>query len=87
MNLWYLFNFTIKKISNINVILKYLLLKTTSKKLNKKKFYLIVLTDLQFKTLAMLSIKIIAKLSCITNQVKLEYKSDNKRKANLESKT
>ena len=41
----------IKKFSNINIILRPVLLETINKKLNKKKFHLITLTNFRFKTL------------------------------------
>ena len=39
-----------------------------AKALEKKKLYLIVKTDLRFKTLAVFSIKVIAKLNSIIHQ-------------------
>ena len=50
-NFWKLINFIIKKVNSINIILKFLLLKITSKKFNKKILYLITLTNFKFKIL------------------------------------
>ena len=65
MVLLYLFNFTTRKAGNINIILKYLLWKTTDKKLNKKRLYLIILINLKFEILIILDIKIIIKLDYV----------------------
>ena len=48
--LYCLINFIIKKVDNLDIILKYLLLKIINKKLNKKKVYLIIKINLKFKT-------------------------------------
>ena len=37
MAFWYLFDFIIKEVSSINIVLRYLLLKIISKGLDKKK--------------------------------------------------
>ena len=53
----------------------------------KKKFYLIALTNLGFKTVIIFGIKVMAKLDNIIHQVKLEDKSKSKKKARLKSTT
>ena len=50
---WYLFNFSIKEVSSLDVALRYLPLKATGKKFRKKKLYFMFLIDFQFKTLVM----------------------------------
>ena len=47
--------------SSTNIILKYLLLRIIDKKLDKKKFYLIIMTNLKFETLIIFNINIISK--------------------------
>ena len=47
----------------------------------KKKLYLIASTDLGSKTLAMLVIRVIAKLGSVTYQVEPEDRSGGKKKA------
>ena len=51
MALWYLFNFIIKKVSNINITSNYLSLGVIDKRFDKKKLYLIVLIDFRSKIL------------------------------------
>ena len=67
MALQCLLNFIIKKVSIINIILDLLSLEIIDKKLGKKKFYLIGLTNFDSKTLIILGIKIMVKLDSITS--------------------
>ena len=55
-----------KKDNNTNIGLKYLLLKVINKKLDKKKFYQIILIIFRFKIFVIFDIKIIAKYSDMT---------------------
>ena len=49
------------------------------KDLVRRKLYSIAMTDLGFKTLAMLGIRVIAKLGGVTHRVKPEDRSEGKR--------
>ena len=64
MALWYQFNFIIKEVNNIDIILRHLSSEAIYKYF-KKKFYLIFETDLRFKALAIYNIKIIAKFKSL----------------------
>ena len=56
-----------------------------AKNLIKKKFYLIILTNLKFEILIMLDIKVIIKFNGITYQIKLKDRLKSKKKARLKN--
>ena len=51
------------------------------KNLIKKKLYLIVLTDFEYKILAIFSIRVIVKFDSMIHQIKLENRFEDKKKA------
>ena len=50
MTPWYLFNYTTKKVSSINITIKHLLLEAIGKRFGKKKHYFIFLPDFRSET-------------------------------------
>ena len=73
-----MFDFIIREDNSIIIALRHLLLEITNKRLIKKKFYLITLTDLEFKTLTIFDIKATTKLDSITNKIKSKNRFKNK---------
>ena len=72
-----MFNLIIREVGNINIALSHSPSKTISKKPREEKFYSIVGTNLGSRALAMLGIKIIAKVGNITYWAKFKDKLED----------